>query len=62
MPLRKRYFSSVYDKDAVAQKKTLHMADIHKILSVKKSTTSHQVKPLIQKGLLRRKTIMTLEW
>jgi DNA-binding MarR family transcriptional regulator len=40
--------------DVVSQKKTLNMADIHKILSVEKSTTSRQVKPLIQKGLLRR--------
>jgi DNA-binding MarR family transcriptional regulator len=40
--------------DVVAQKKTLHMADIHKILSVEKSTTSCHIKPLIQKGLLRR--------
>lgn len=40
--------------DAVAQKGMLNMADINKILSVEKSTTSRQVKPLIQKGLLRR--------
>lgn len=40
--------------DAVAGKKELHMAELHKILSVKKSTTTRLVNPLIKKGLLRR--------
>ncbi len=40
--------------DAVAKKKELNMADLHQLLSVKKSTTTRLVNPLIQKGLLRR--------
>ena len=40
--------------DAVAQEKELHMADLHKFLSVEKSTTTRLVNPLIKKGLLRR--------
>jgi DNA-binding MarR family transcriptional regulator len=42
--------------DAVAKEKELHMADLHKILSVEKSTTTRLVNPLIKKGLMRRDT------
>lgn len=42
--------------DAVAKEKELHMADLHKLLSVEKSTTTRLVNPLIKKGLLRRDT------
>ncbi|MDP1991216.1 MAG: MarR family transcriptional regulator [Syntrophales bacterium] len=40
--------------DAVAKKKVLDLADLHKILSVEKSTTTRLVNPLLQKGLLKR--------
>ena len=40
--------------DAVAKEKELHLADLHKILSVEKSTTTRLVNPLIKKGLIRR--------
>jgi len=40
--------------DAVAKEKELQMADLHKLLSVEKSTTTRLVNPLIKKGLLRR--------
>jgi DNA-binding MarR family transcriptional regulator len=40
--------------DAVAKEKELYMADLHKILSVEKSTTTRLVNPLINKGLIRR--------
>jgi DNA-binding MarR family transcriptional regulator len=42
--------------DAVAKEKELHMADLHKLLAVEKSTTTRLVNPLIKKGLLRRDT------
>jgi DNA-binding MarR family transcriptional regulator len=42
--------------DAVVKEKELHMADLHKILSVEKSTTTRLVNPLITKGFLRRET------
>jgi DNA-binding MarR family transcriptional regulator len=42
--------------DAVAKQKELNMSDLHKYLSVEKSTTTRLVSPLIQKGLLRRET------
>lgn len=42
--------------DAVAREKELPMADLHKILSVEKSTTTRLVNPLITKGLLKRET------
>jgi len=42
--------------DAVAKEKELHMADLHKLLSVEKSTTTRLVNPLIKKGLIRRDT------
>ncbi len=40
--------------DAVAKRQELHMADLHTILAVEKSTTTRLVNPLISKGLLRR--------
>ena len=40
--------------DAVARKKELNLADLHKLLAVEKSTTTRLVNPLIQKGLLKR--------
>ena len=40
--------------DAVAKKAVLDLADLHKILSVEKSTTTRLVNPLLQKGLLKR--------
>lgn len=40
--------------DAVAKERELQMADLHKLLSVEKSTTTRLVNPLIKKGLLRR--------
>ena len=40
--------------DAVAKEKGLDLADLHKILSVEKSTTTRLVNPLLQKGLLKR--------
>jgi len=40
--------------DAVAKEKGLDLADLHKILSVEKSTTTRLVNPLLQKRLLKR--------
>ena len=40
--------------DAVAREKEIHLADLHKLLSVEKSTTTRLVEPLIKKGLLLR--------
>ncbi len=40
--------------DAVVNKGELSFADLHKILSVEKSTTTRLVNPLIKKGLLKR--------
>jgi DNA-binding MarR family transcriptional regulator len=40
--------------DAVANSEELHMADLHKHLSVEKSTTTRLVNPLLNKGLLQR--------
>jgi DNA-binding MarR family transcriptional regulator len=42
--------------DAVAKEKELHMADLHKLLAVEKSTTTRLINPLIKKGLMRRDT------
>jgi len=44
--------------DEVAKHKELNMADLHKHLSVEKSTTTRLVNPLIQKKLLRRETAL----
>jgi DNA-binding MarR family transcriptional regulator len=40
--------------DALAKNKELNISDMHGILSVEKSTTTRLVKPLIQKGLVKR--------
>jgi DNA-binding MarR family transcriptional regulator len=40
--------------DAVTKNKGLDLADLHRILSVEKSTTTRLMNPLLQKGLLRR--------
>lgn len=40
--------------DAVVRENELHMADLHKLLAVEKSTTTRLVNPLIRKGLVRR--------
>ena len=40
--------------DAAAKAKELQMSDLHKLLSVEKSTTTRLVNPLIKKGLLQR--------
>ncbi|MEN6467738.1 MAG: MarR family transcriptional regulator [Smithella sp.] len=40
--------------DAAAKKRGLNISDLHRILSVEKSTTTRLVNPLIQKGLLTR--------
>lgn len=40
--------------DAVSKNKGLNISDLHKILSVEKSTTTRLVNPLISKGLLKR--------
>ena len=40
--------------DEAAKVKELNMSDLHKILSVQKSTTTRLVNPLIKKGLLLR--------
>jgi DNA-binding MarR family transcriptional regulator len=42
--------------ESVAREKELHMADLHKLLAVEKSTTTRLVNPLIKKGLIRRDT------
>ena len=40
--------------DAAAKANELQMSDLHRILSVEKSTTTRLVNPLINKGLLQR--------
>ncbi len=40
--------------DAVAKQKEFNMSDLHKHLSVEKSTTTRLVNPLIKNGLLHR--------
>jgi len=40
--------------DAVLKNRELNIADLHRILSVEKSTTTRLVNPLIQKGLVTR--------
>lgn len=40
--------------NAVVREKELHVADLHKLLSVDKSTTTRLVNPLLAKGLLKR--------
>jgi len=41
--------------DAVFKNDELNISELHKILSVEKSTTTRLLKPLIQKGLLMRR-------
>lgn len=41
--------------DAVIKSKELNISDLHRILSVEKSTTTRLVNPLIQKGLVERR-------
>lgn len=41
--------------DAVVKNKELNISDLHRILSVEKSTTTRLVNPLIQKGLVARR-------
>jgi DNA-binding MarR family transcriptional regulator len=40
--------------DAVSRTNELHMTELHRILSVEKSTTTRLVNPLISQGLLQR--------
>lgn len=40
--------------DAVFKSKELNISDLHRILSVEKSTTTRLLNPLLQKGLLTR--------
>ena len=40
--------------EAVSKNKGLNISDLHRILSVEKSTTTRLVNPLISKGLLKR--------
>jgi DNA-binding MarR family transcriptional regulator len=44
--------------DAVSKTGELGLAELHRILSVEKSTTTRLVNPLIQKGLLKRDKAM----
>lgn len=41
--------------DAMVKNEELNISDLHRILSVEKSTTTRLVNPLIQKGLLTRR-------
>ncbi len=40
--------------DAIARNRMLHMADLHGILSVDKSTTTRLIAPLVRQGLVTR--------
>lgn len=42
--------------DAVVREGELGLTDLHRLLSVEKSTTTRLVNPLIRRGLLRRET------
>ena len=42
--------------DAVVREGELAFTDLHRLLSVEKSTTTRMVNPLIRRGLLRRET------
>ncbi|MHB8770154.1 MAG: MarR family winged helix-turn-helix transcriptional regulator [Syntrophales bacterium] len=42
--------------DAVVRNGELGLGDLHRLLSVEKSTTTRLVNPLVQQGLLRRET------
>ena len=47
-------FSQFFILDLVAEKGQLKLSELHKILSVDKSTTTRLVSPLVKQGLIRR--------
>lgn len=47
-------FSQFFILDLVAEKGPLRLSELHKILSVDKSTTTRLVSPLVKQGLVRR--------
>ena len=47
-------FSQFFILDAVAERGELRLADLHRILSVDKSTTTRLVNPLVNQGLIVR--------
>ncbi len=47
-------FSQFFILDLVAEKGQLKLSELHKILSVDKSTTTRLVSPLVTQGLVRR--------
>jgi len=47
-------FSQFFILDLVAEKGQLRLSELHKILSVDKSTTTRLVSPLVKRGLVRR--------
>ena len=47
-------FSQFFILDLVAEKGQLRLSELHKILSVDKSTTTRLVSPLVKQGLIRR--------
>jgi len=47
-------FSQFFILDLVAEKGQLRLSELHKILSVDKSTTTRLVSPLVKQGLVRR--------
>jgi DNA-binding MarR family transcriptional regulator len=47
-------FSQFFILDLVAEKGQLKLSELHKILSVDKSTTTRLVSPLVKQGLVRR--------
>ncbi len=47
-------FSQFFILDLVAEKGQLRLSELHKVLSVDKSTTTRLVSPLVKQGLVRR--------
>jgi DNA-binding MarR family transcriptional regulator len=47
-------FSQFNVLNTISEKGTMKMADLHRALSVEKSTTTRLVNPLVRKGLVRR--------
>jgi DNA-binding MarR family transcriptional regulator len=47
-------FSQFFILDLVAEKGQLRLSELHKILSVDKSTTTRLVSPLVKQGLIQR--------
>jgi len=47
-------FSQFFILQAIAQKKSMKLAELHEILAVKKSTTTRLMSPLVQKRLIVR--------